>query len=139
MNTKNVTPLKRISLLFVMAFLLSHMPSFNVAFGQSLPKDKPITERRFQRLIKKKNVALIDVRTLEEYTAGHIPDAMLLDVQQEGFADSIQKLDKGKIYLLYCRSGKRSQKAIQLFRENGFAKVYHLKGGYSQWEGKKVN
>src|SRR5687768_9918879 len=84
------------------------------ANAQSTKDRNTIKERRFQRLMHKKNTAIIDVRTMNEYQDGHLPQAKLLDVQQPGFTDSIQTLDKSKTYLLYCRSGKRSQRAIDL-------------------------
>ena len=87
--------------------------------------------------MKKENVAIIDVRTEKEYSEGHIPDAQNIDVQNENFAAQIQSLDKSKTYLLYCRSGKRSAKALNILKEAGFKKVYHLKDGFMEWDGAK--
>ncbi|MBD0296263.1 MAG: rhodanese-like domain-containing protein [Bacteroidota bacterium] len=46
-------------------------------------------------------------------------------------------MDKSKTYLLHCRSGKRSTKALNLMKENGFEKVYHLEGSITAWRGAK--
>ena len=126
-RNQNVTALMILSFLFF----------FHSADAQSSPKEGLIKERRFQRLMSKENVVLLDVRTPEEFKTGHIPQSRLIDIQQPGFVDSIQTLDKNKTYLLYCRSGKRSQKAVNLMKENGFKKVYHLKGGINTWSGPK--
>lgn len=108
------------------------------AQAQTTHNDGLIKERRFRQLLKKENVVLLDVRTPEEYQNGYIPKAKLIDVLQSDFLDSIQGLDKNKTYLLYCRTGKRSQKALTIMKENGFKRVYHLKGGFSEWNGAKV-
>lgn len=94
-----------------------------------------ISARKFKRLAKKENTIVIDVRTPEEYNAGHIPDALLVDFKKDDFANKVQALDKSKRYLLYCRTGKRSAQAVAIFRRHGFQKVYHLKGGTEDWKG----
>lgn len=121
----------------VLLLLMGLSSFFYSAYAQPSHKNGTIKERRFQRLMDKENTVLVDVRTIEEYQAGHIPHARLLDVQQPAFMDSLKTLDKNKTYLLYCRSGKRSQKVVNLLKENGFKRVYHLKGGYSNWKGDK--
>ena len=98
----------------------------------------PVSEKKFSRLMKKQNAVLLDVRTSEEYQEGHIPGALLIDVnKQDDFLQQVQKLDKSKKYLLYCRSGKRSEKALVLMKENGFRKIYHLQDGFEGWDGNK--
>ena len=98
----------------------------------------PVSEKKFARLMKKQNAVLLDVRTKEEYQEGHIPGALLIDVnKQDDFLQQVQKLDKSKKYLLYCRSGKRSEKALVLMKENGFRKIYHLQDGFEGWDGNK--
>lgn len=93
-----------------------------------------ISAKKFKRLAKKDNTVVIDVRTPEEYKAGHLPNALLMDFKQPDFERRIRELDRSKRYLLHCRSGKRSAGALQLFRQNGFKKVYHLKGGIEAWK-----
>jgi rhodanese-related sulfurtransferase len=83
-----------------------------------------------------KNVVVLDVRTPEEFSGGHIPGAKNIDVlQEEQFRKQVLALPKDKTYLVYCRSGKRSFTALQLMKENGFADVKHLKTGISGWDG----
>lgn len=80
-----------------------------------------------------KNSYLLDVRRADEYSQGHLPNAILLDVTDSVvFLNGIKKIDKEKNVYIYCRSGRRSQKAAKILVEQGF-KVKDLKGGYIEW------
>lgn len=82
------------------------------------------------------NAFLIDVRTLEEFEEGHIPNATLLDIRQAAvFMEGIQSLDLSKNYYVYCRSGARSAQACQLMNQLGIDTTYNLLGGFMEWEG----
>lgn len=62
---------------------------------------------------------VIDVRTPEEYAAGHIEGAVLVDVQASTFDEDIAGLDPDATYVVYCRSGNRSAQAAQRMRDAG--------------------
>lgn len=79
------------------------------------------------------DVVVIDVRTPEEYDAGHVDDAALIDFYADTFADEIAALDRDANYLIYCRSGNRSGQAHELMAELGFENVYDLDGGVIAW------
>ena len=80
------------------------------------------------------NVQLIDVRTSEEFNAGHIEGAINIDFKnEEVFYQSFQRLNKKNPVYVYCRSGNRSKKSADKLLELGFSKVYDLKGGYIEW------
>ena len=80
------------------------------------------------------NVQLIDVRTSEEFNAGHIEGAINIDFKnEEVFYQSFQRLDKKNPVYVYCRSGNRSKKSADKLLEMGFSKVYDLRGGYIDW------
>ena len=87
----------------------------------------------FTEGISRKRVQLVDVRTPEEYDAGHIEKAVNIDFLAEDFEDAIQKIDKDRPVFIYCRSGGRSGRASKLMKELGFKKVYDLEGGYLNW------
>jgi len=76
---------------------------------------------------------IIDVRTSEEFTNGHIGGAINIDYYQQIFEGEIGKLDKGKTYLIYCRSGHRSREAVDIMEELGFRKIYNLSDGIVAW------
>jgi phage shock protein E len=63
--------------------------------------------------------AVIDVRTAEEFNAGHVPGAVNLDIYDPAFSTRFASLDPEGAYLVYCRSGNRSAQAVALMREAG--------------------
>ena len=80
------------------------------------------------------NFAIIDVRTPEEYAGGYIDEAINLDYSSATFRDELNKLEKSKKYVIYCRSGDRSGIAVHLMKELGFSEVYNMLGGIIGWE-----
>ncbi len=74
---------------------------------------------------------LLDVRTPEEYSEGHIEGALNLDIYDKQFSIELDKLDKTKPVYVYCKSGGRSSNASEIMKEKGFKEVYNLVGGYS--------
>ncbi len=77
---------------------------------------------------------VLDVRTPEEYNEGHIEGAVMIDFNAGNFREEVDKLDKDKDYLLYCRSGNRSGKALAIMEELGFLEIYHMSGGMLEWK-----
>lgn len=95
-----------------------------------------VTNEQFRQIAAGKNVVILDVRTVDEFIAGHIPNSKNIDIlQTDAFKQYIAGLPKDKTYLLYCRSGKRSATALNLMKENGFVDVKHLQKGISGWDG----
>ena len=125
-------------LLIFTGILLAGLCSSVCVQAQDSTVGKTVTQKKFERLMNKKNTVLLDVRTTEEYKAGHIPGAVQIDVQKtDAFKKQVESLDKNKIYLVYCRSGKRSNTAKTLMSELGFTKLYDLEGGFTKWTGLK--
>ena len=101
---------------------------------------KNLTSAQFEELIKNPEVQVLDVRTLEEYTEGHIPGSLNINVKDEHFSSCIDNmLTKDKQVAVYCRSGKRSRTAAEVLVKKGF-KVYNLDKGILNWmeEGREV-
>jgi rhodanese-related sulfurtransferase len=80
------------------------------------------------------NLVILDVRTSEEFSEGHIENAVNLDFYSDDFREELDKLDKNKTYVTHCRSGNRSAKALNLMEELGFKEAYNITGGIVQWE-----
>lgn len=74
-------------------------------------------------------VVVIDVRTPDEYAAGHVEGAFNLDVEAPTFSSVISELDKGATFVVYCHSGRRSGAATDAMAEAGFTSIYNLEGG----------
>ena len=95
-----------------------------------------VTPSKFERIMKKKRTVLLDVRTPEEYESGYIGKATNFNVMDSlSFLQSISNLDRNKKYLLYCKSGRRSGKALVIMKNKGFKKIHHLRGGVTDWKG----
>ncbi len=94
----------------------------------------------FDVLIQNEEIQRLDVRTLAEYSEGHITKTININVMDDSFAamaDSL--LQKEKPVAVYCRSGKRSKKAAAILGEKGY-KVFELKNGFNSWQeaGKEI-
>ncbi|MGL5347056.1 MAG: rhodanese-like domain-containing protein [Peptostreptococcaceae bacterium] len=70
------------------------------------------------------NSVLIDVREVDEYSQGHLPQAINIPLGQ--IERATQQLDKNKVYFVICRSGKRSEMAAKTLVKYGFNKVYNV-------------
>ncbi len=77
---------------------------------------------------------ILDVRTGEEVAEGVIGEVEHLNYLSDGFENEVQRLDKERPVLVYCKIGGRSEKAANLMLEKGFERVYHLDGGIDQWK-----
>jgi len=97
-------------------------------------KIKNVNPEQFQKLLLLDEVQLVDVRTKEEFQAGHIKNAINIDVKDDNFKSNTVKLKKDKPVLVYCRSGKRSSDAAEVLKEQGFKKIVSLEGGIISWE-----
>ena len=82
------------------------------------------------------NLVILDIRTPEEFNREHIKGAINIDYYANNFETELNKLDKSKTYIMYCRSGNRSRNAMRTFQKLGFQKVYNVLGGISSWTSK---
>ena len=76
---------------------------------------------------------IIDVRTPEEFADEHLENAIQIDYNSETFQDELNILDKNKAYLIYCRTGGRSECALDMMAELDFREVYNMSGGLTEW------
>ena len=80
------------------------------------------------------NFVILDVRTPEEFLGECIENAVNLDYYSDTFKNDLDKLDKNKTYLIYCRSGRRSENALNIMKELDFREVYNMSGGIIKWK-----
>lgn len=83
-----------------------------------------------------KGAAIIDVRTPEEFSAGHIEGAHNIPLDQIDVALKVIKDPNAPLYL-YCRSGARSGSATKFLQSKGYANVTNM-GGIMSWTGPVV-
>ncbi len=125
---------KKISILAVLfIFLIS-----SSVYTQDDKKQiiKKITSKEAEKMINKnkddKDMIILDVRTPDEYIGGHIEGAQNINYNSDNFSKELEKLDKNKKYLVYCRSGNRSGKAVLIMEKMDFKEVYDF-GGIINW------
>jgi rhodanese-related sulfurtransferase len=93
--------------------------------------DLSVTE--FSTKVAEAGVITLDVRTPDEFMSGFIKGAKNIDFQSGNFESEIAALDKNATYAVYCRSGNRSGKAVEVMHDAGFHNVYNLNGGVIDW------
>ena len=87
----------------------------------------------FISTISDPNIKVIDVRSLGEFSAGHLKGALNIDVESGGFDAGIANLDKSATYALYCRSGRRSTLAAERMADAGFTNIINFnRGGFAE-------
>lgn len=101
---------------------------------------KTVNVDEFDSFIQDEEVQRLDVRTLAEYSEGHIARTININVMDDSFASMADSLlQKDKPVAVYCRSGKRSKKAAAILSEKGY-KVFELDKGFNSWQeaGKEI-
>lgn len=92
--------------------------------------DPPRPDAVQVRALQQSGALFVDVRTAEEWAAGHLKMALHLPLHQVGDKAASLLPDKNKAIVTYCRSGARAQKAAEILRGLGYAKVTAMTGGY---------
>ena len=75
---------------------------------------------------------ILDVRTFEEYETGHIPGARCLPLDDIESKAKVTIPDQDALYLVYCRSGRRSKLAAEILVELGYTNIREF-GGINDW------
>lgn len=76
---------------------------------------------------------VLDVRTAGEVAQGKIEGAVVIDFYQPDFLDQVSELSKEEEIFIYCAVGARSEEAARMLIQQGYTKVYHLRGGIQAW------
>lgn len=74
---------------------------------------------------------LLDVREQNEWEIGHLPDATRISINE--LPSRLHELDSARDMVVYCRSGARSARAVELLRTAGFRKIKNMTGGILRW------
>lgn len=88
------------------------------------------------KLQSNENFVVLDVREAAEFAFHHIPGAISIPLGE--LENRLGELNKEDEIVVICRTGNRSDLAAQKLSENGYAKVYNVIPGMSQWTGKTV-
>jgi rhodanese-related sulfurtransferase len=123
-------------------FILDHLLTVAIAVisGGALlwpalvPRGRQATPLQATQMINRgKSTAVIDVRSADEFAAGHLRDAKSMPLAD--LANRIGELDKNRVktVILVCQSGARANKAAHQLKSAGFEDIYTLEGGIAAW------
>ncbi|MFL6711260.1 MAG: rhodanese-like domain-containing protein [Massilia sp.] len=125
-----------------MKFILDHI--FTVAlvilsggyllFSGIGPRGKRATPLEVTQLINRGKTTVVDVRSAEEFSAGHLRDAK--NIPLADLTTRIGELEKSKTrsVIIVCQSGARADKAVRQLAAAGFNDVVRLDGGIAAWQ-----
>ena len=85
-----------------------------------------------KRLDTEQGIVLLDVRTAEEYAAGHIAGSILIPVDKIAAEAGTKLTDKNAVLFVYCRTGHKSAIAAAELVKMGYTQVFDL-GGINSW------
>jgi thioredoxin 1 len=120
--------------LVAIAFLFN-----NCSNGQTTNTQANLSATAFAEKIKElPNATIIDVRTPNEFSKGHLVNANNYDWRGNEFDKQIASLDKSKPVFVYCLSGARSASAANRMRSVGFTQVYEMSGGMMKWRAENL-
>ena len=89
-------------------------------------------------LMSQPETIILDIRTPEEVEEGYIDGAVFADFSQADFEAQLTKLDPSAAYIVHCRSGGRSTKALTTLEKLGFTNITHMDGGIKGWTQAKL-
>ena len=81
------------------------------------------------------DLVILDIRTPEEFAAGHLVGAINIDYYATDFETQLAALNLDVPYVMYCNSGNRSSNALPVMDSIGFQEVHELDGGIQAWFG----
>ena len=134
-----------VAALFFGVVLVSGSPHITPGAAESRSQTQileDVTPKQAYSLIQENstnpNFVILDVRKPKEFQKGHIEGAINLNYYAKTFVDDLDRLDKTNVYLIYCRTGKRSGKTFGFMKKLGFQEVYHMVGGIQRWKAKRL-
>ncbi len=126
--------IRSLLLCFAVAFLAAPLFAADSATATATVL-KNVSPDEAEKLLKANpKPTVIDVRTPDEFKAGHISGAKNIDFLGDDFAKQIAALDKSKTYILHCASGGRSGQACKTNEVQSLPSVYHLNQGFKAWQ-----
>ena len=127
--------------IFLLTVLVIYTPVVKLSHAETLEEVLPfsaILPKGALEMIRANKAnpdfTLIDIRTPEEYLSGHIEGAVNINYHDEEFVDNLDKLDKNKTYLIYCRTGRRTADTFNVMKKLKFKKVYRIQGEIVRWK-----
>ncbi|GAB3800455.1 thioredoxin domain-containing protein [Spirosoma humi] len=118
-----------LSLLILVGFV-------SLAFAQPEKPEGLLPIDQFAAKVKAQTIPqLIDARSAEEFALNHIPDAINVNLQTEGYETLVKGISQSKPVFIYSIANGRSVALATDLRKKGFREVYVLDGGIGAWTG----
>jgi len=97
------------------------------------PRGRRASALQVTQLINRGKTVVVDVRSAEDFAAGHLRDAK--NIPLADLSARIGELDKFKTrtVVLVCQSGARADKAAKILGAAGYTDVFSLDGGHAAW------
>ena len=96
--------------IYFMFFVCACLFGLFACSAKAQDKFKNLSSDDFEKLIQDENIQRVDVRTVAEYSQGHIPGSLNINVLDDKFsAEADELLDKERPVAVYCKSGRRSR------------------------------
>ena len=128
---------RMLPMLLLLSFALT-----GCAASATLPETNTYRQITMQEAVelmeKEDNYLILDVRTEQEYVAGHIPGAIVVPNETIGTEEIAQLPDKDQLIMVYCRSGNRSKQASDKLVKLGYTNIIEF-GGINSWPGETVS
>jgi rhodanese-related sulfurtransferase len=104
--------------------------------GSDAPEMLP--QELVARMASEAPPVVLDVRTPQEYTAGHVPGA--INVPHKALPERLAEVlgFRDREVVVYCERGKRSIMAEAVLREAGFSSIQHLQGHMAEWRRQRL-
>ena len=118
----------------VVAFIMICMLFLMTGCGEKLTYKSLTHEEAIKMIADNPNAIILDVRTPDEYEKKHIPNAILLPLEDLRNGNFASIPDKNQTILIYCWTGRRAQDSAQLLVDKGYKNVYEF-GGIADWKG----
>ena len=128
---------RMLPMLLLLSFALT-----GCAASATLPETNTYRQITMQEAVElmetEDNYLILDVRTEQEYVAGHIPGAIVVPNETIGTEEIAQLPDKDQLIMVYCRSGNRSKQASDKLVKLGYTNIIEF-GGIIDWPGDTVS
>ena len=120
-------------LLIALTVVVMVAPAYGADEEPPVKNVSKLTVEEFDQKRKEKDVVVIDVRTPDEFMAGHVPGAVNINIGDKDFDRKVEALDKDKTYVVHCQRGGRSAKAVEKMKSR-VDKLFDFTGGMHAWQ-----
>jgi len=124
--------MKRLLIIIALAAALAGLAACGQAGTGTGTAPQVITAEKAKEMMDAGGVTVVDVRTKEEYDAGHVAGALLIPYDVMAEQAPSQLPDKQATILVYCRTGRRATTAASTLADLGYSHVYNF-GGVTTW------